>query len=143
GRTASVTHVVAVHWPATDLAVSVGGSAPKSGQYTYRVTVKNLGHAGAHSIVLTNALDPTQVLASKVTAPAGVTCGGVALGATGTITCKAPSAVLAAGKSCVVAFTVKQPARTQARQVTETSVVRAANPDGVTKNNTARLTSAV
>jgi hypothetical protein len=83
------------------------------------------------------------VLASAVTAPAGLTCGGVPVGATGTITCRAPSAVLAAGKTWLVSFTVRQPAPTRARQVTETSVVRAANPDGVSRNNTARLTTGV
>lgn len=66
------------------------------------------------------------------------------MGSTGTITCKATSsAVLAAGKAWVVTFTVEQPAKAVARQVSETSTVRAANPDPLTKNNTARLTSAV
>ena len=65
------------------------------------------------------------------------------MGSTGTIPCKAPSAVLAAGKSWVVTFTVKQPLTSRVRQVTETSTVRAANPDRVPKNNTARRTTAV
>jgi uncharacterized repeat protein (TIGR01451 family) len=143
GHTASVTQVLAAHWPATDLAVAIGGSAPRPGQYTYRVTVKNLGRTGAHGIVLTNALDPTQALASAVTAPAGLTCGGVPVGATGTITCRAPSAVLAAGRTWVVTFTVRQPSRARAAQVTEVSTVRAANPDTVPRNDTARRTTAV
>jgi hypothetical protein len=105
--------------------------------------VKNLGRTGAHGIVLTNALDPTQALASAVTAPAGLTCGGVPVGATGTITCRAPSAVLAAGRTWVVTFTVRQPSRARAAQVTEVSTVRAANPDTVPRNDTARRTTAV
>ena len=48
GRTASVSHSVTAAYLPTDLAVAVGGSAPRSGQYTYTVTVRNLG-TPAHS----------------------------------------------------------------------------------------------
>ena len=125
-------------WGSTDLAVSVGGSVPKAGRYTYRVTVKNLGKVGAHGIVLLNALDPIQTLAVKASAPTGLTCGGVAIRATGTIACRAAaSAVLAPGKSWVVTFTVTQPTAPKVRMVSETSTVSSANPDPLSPNNSA------
>jgi PKD repeat protein len=142
GRTSSVTHVVTTQWGPTDLAVSVGGSIPQAGRYAYRVTVKNLGATAAHRVVLLNTLDPTQVLAAKASAPAGVTCAGVAPGATGTLTCTAgPSSSLAPGKSWVVTFTVKQPSAPRVRTVTETSRVSADNTDPVAANNSATRTT--
>jgi PKD repeat protein len=138
GRSSSVTHLVTTTWGATDLAVSVGGSVPTAGRYAYRVTVKNLGATAAHRVVLLNTLDPTQVLAVRASAPAGLSCGGVALGATGTLTCTAgSSAVLAPGKSWVVTFTVKQPSAPRVRMVSETSRVSADNADPVAANNSA------
>ena len=138
GRTSSVTHTVTPQWGATDLAVSISGSVPKAGRYTYRVTVRNLGTVGAHGIVLTNTLDPTQTLAVRASAPSGMTCGGVALKATGTLTCRAgSSAVLAPGSAWVVTFTVTQPSAPRVRMVTETSSVSAVNPDPVGADNSA------
>ena len=142
GRTASVSHSVTAAYLPTDLAVAVGGSAPRSGQYTYTVTVRNLALAGAQSVVLLNSLDSTQTLAAKPVVPTGMTCAGVPVGSTGTITCTAkPGTVLAAGKSWVVRFTVKQPSAPRVRMVTETSQASAANPDPIAPNNLTRLST--
>jgi PKD repeat protein len=140
GREARVTHSVTAAYPAADLAVAVGGRTPRAGQYSYTVTIRNLGPAAAHSVVLLNTLDGTQRLAAKPTVPTGMTCAGVPVGSTGTLTCKAkPGTTLARGKSWVLTFTVRQPTAPKVRTVSETSQVSAANPDPITPNNVASL----
>jgi uncharacterized repeat protein (TIGR01451 family) len=149
GLTGTVTHLATVTpavvatpgYPATDLGVSVSGKAPTAGRYAYTVTVKNLGHAAAHDVVLLDTPDSAQTLVA-VSAPSALHCSGVPVGATGTITCKSGTATLAAGKTWVVTVTVRQPAALRTvRTLVDAAQVRAANPDGVAKNNAARLST--
>ncbi len=57
---------------------------------TYSGSVTSAGPDTATSVTLTIPLDPSSLFQS-ISGPAGFTCGGVAAGATGTITCTAPT----------------------------------------------------
>jgi uncharacterized repeat protein (TIGR01451 family) len=144
GSTGTVKRNVSVRYGAADLSVAVSGSAPRSGQYTYTVTVRNLGPTAAYGVVLTNTIDPRQTLLVQAVAPAGLDCSGLPVGATGALTCRAaPGSSLRSGYTWVVRFTVRQPSPAVARSVSEVSRVSALNSDPVTLNNVVTRTTSV
>jgi uncharacterized repeat protein (TIGR01451 family) len=138
GLSTSASKALTVGYGNADLSVSISGASAKAGQYTYTVTVTNFGPSAAQGITLTNALDPSETLATLPTAPSGITCGGVGLKSTGTMTCTSAAGYqLASGTSFTVRFTVYLPSPSRVKTVTERSQVGAANPDPLSTNNSA------
>ena len=101
------------------------------GIVTYTIVVSNndLG-AGVSNVTLTDSL-PASILFVDITPPAGVTCGGVAVGGTGTLTCTGLS-LAAAGNAGDSATFVVRVRTTAASRAAGTITNSATVTDGVT-----------
>ena len=100
------------------------------GIVTYTIVVSNndLG-SGVSNVTLTDTL-PASTLFVDITPPAGVTCGGVAVGGTGTLTCTGLSLAAAGNAGDSATFTVR--VRTTAASRTAGTITNSATVnDGV------------
>jgi uncharacterized repeat protein (TIGR01451 family) len=137
----SFTRTVTVGMVPNDLNVGVGAApnpVKSGGKLTYTIKVGNGGSSQANNAWLTNTL-PSGVQFLSLSASPG-TCFAPAVGTTGTIACQLGT--LAGLGGATVTVTVKVVAR-GASTLSDTATVGADDPDPISANNTATVTTSV
>lgn len=141
-NSATATDIVAAATQA-DLALSTAatpGSVIAGNNITYTQTITNNGPATASGASFTEAT-PTNTTFQSVSASAGWTCTGPAVGATGTITCTNSS--VAASSTADIVVVVQVPSTVAAGTITASSSVTATTSDPNSANNSTTVTTGV
>jgi uncharacterized repeat protein (TIGR01451 family) len=124
---------------AADLALTIStGSATvaQTGTINYTIVVTNNGPAAANNPQVTFTT-PSNTTFQSATPPAGVTCSGVAAGATGTLTCSAAAAFAnGASGTLLIAVTVNADV-VSGTVITGSSTASSTTADSNAANNTA------
>ncbi|HUQ39858.1 MAG TPA: hypothetical protein VM030_06855, partial [Acidimicrobiales bacterium] len=138
-NTASTTATVAAS-ANLGLAKSITSAVVAGSQVTSTVQVSNAGPNTASSLSLTDVIAAPATFVSATSPTAGVSCGGVAIGGTGTVTCTL--ATLAPASSFTVTVTVLLPAGATGTYTNTASVTSAAT-DSVPANNSATASAPI